>query len=133
MLSVTGLTTLAGFLAPVLAYLSPLSRDQLGAAEFQTAYGSPIVPGQLLEGVGTVGSLSGRPTLILRKNGQLLAYDAVCSHLGCIVRWNDAKEAIECPCHGGVFDLEGNVTAGPPPTALARIDLRVESDRIYRA
>jgi Rieske Fe-S protein len=111
----------------------PLSREQLGGAEFQTADGSPIAPDALSEGVGTVGSLSGRPTLILRKSGQLLAYDAVCSHLGCIVRWNDARSSIECPCHGGVFDLEGRVTAGPPPEALARISLKVSDGKIYRA
>lgn len=133
LLCVTGLTTLAGFLTPVLGYLSPLGRDQLGGAEFQSADGTPIAPDTITEGVGTVGSLSGRPTLILRKNQQLLAFDAVCSHLGCIVRWNDTKGAIECPCHGGVFDLEGTVTAGPPPEGLSTVALKVDGDRIYRA
>jgi len=116
----------------VLAYLSPLSRDQLGTREFQTIDGDSIGPNELTEGTGTVGSLEGRPVLIVRKNGQLLAYDAVCPHLGCIVRWDDSRNAIECPCHGGIFDLEGTVTAGPPPSALQRISLKIEGDRIFR-
>ena len=133
MLTLTGLTTLVGFLTPVFAYLSPLSKSQLGSQEFQSADGTPIPPSEVAEGTGKVGGLSGRPTLIVRKDGQLLAYDAVCSHLGCIVRWNNERTSIECPCHGGVFDIEGKVIAGPPPAPIARISLKIDGDRIYRA
>ncbi len=132
-MTLTGLTTLVGFLTPVFAYLSPLRKSQLGSQEFQNADGTPIPPNEVAEGTGKVGGLSGRPTLIVRKDGQLLAYDAVCSHLGCIVRWNNERTAIECPCHGGVFDIEGKVIAGPPPTAIVRISLKIDGDRIYRA
>ena len=110
-----------------------MNRSQLGSTEFQNADETPISPGEILEGTGKVGSLSGRPTLIVRKNGQLLAYDAVCSHLGCIVRWNNKRTSIECPCHGGVFDIEGLVISGPPPSNLARVSLKVDGDRIYEA
>ena len=132
-LSIIGLATLISFLAPVVAYLSPLDPDQLGAADFQTADGTPILPGDIAEGTGIVGSLSGRPTLIVRQNGQFLAFDAVCSHLGCIVRWNTTKGAIECPCHGGVFNLEGSVTAGPPPSPLDQVALNIQGDKIFRS
>lgn len=117
----------------MLAYLSPLSPDQLGSQDFQDADGNPITPDTLSEGTGRVGSLSGRPTLVIKKDGQLLGYDAVCSHLGCIVRWNNAKNAIECPCHGGVFDLNGAVTAGPPPSGLEIVKIRIHDNRIHRA
>jgi Rieske Fe-S protein len=132
-LAITGLTTLTGLLAPVLAFLSPLNPNQLGSPEFQTADGTPISPADITEGIGKVGSLFGKPTLIVRKNGQLFGYEAVCSHLGCIIRWNDSLSAIECPCHGGVFDLEGTVVAGPPPDGLERVSVRVDVDRIYKA
>lgn len=133
LLSVTGLSTLISFLTPVVAYLAPLGQDLLGSADFQTTDGTSIPPGDIAEGTGIVGSLSGRPTLIIRKNGQFLAFDAVCSHLGCIVRWNASREAIECPCHGGVFNLQGDVTAGPPPAALVQVSLRVQDEKIYRS
>ncbi|MEE2753323.1 MAG: Rieske 2Fe-2S domain-containing protein, partial [Candidatus Latescibacterota bacterium] len=115
MLSLTGISTLLGFLAPVLAYLSPLNPSQLGSAEFQTANGTAIPPDEIAEGTAKIGTLSGRPTLIIRKSGQLLAYDALCTHLGCIVKWDAQESSIECPCHGGVFASNGKVVAGPPP------------------
>ena len=132
-LSITGLATLISFLTPVVAYLLPLDQDQLGTTDFQTADGMSILPGDIAEGTGIVGSLSGRPTLIVLQNGQFLAFDAVCSHLGCIVRWNTTKGAIECPCHGGVFNLEGNVTAGPPPSPLDQVALNIQGDRILKS
>lgn len=133
LLALTGISTFFGFLAPVLAYLSPLSQSQLGTAEFQSADGTAIPPDGIAEGAAQVGSLSGRPTLIIRQNGQLLAFDAVCTHLGCIVRWSAPEKSIVCPCHGGVFDLSGKVTAGPPPADLTRIVLKVDGNRIFRA
>lgn len=53
------------------------------------------------------------------------ALSATCAHLGCRVRWDDAKKQFLCPCHGGVYDREGRVLAGPPPTPLARYSVRV--------
>ena len=117
----------------MLAYLSPLSPSQLGSAEFQAADGIAISPDEIAEGTAKIGTLSGRPTLIIRKNGQLLAYDALCTHLGCIVRWDAQESSIECPCHGGVFAPNGKVTAGPPPKNLLLVSLKVDGQRIYRA
>ena len=53
------------------------------------------------------------------------ALSATCTHLGCRVRWDEAKTQYQCPCHGGVFDRAGNVIAGPPPTGLTRLNVRV--------
>src|SRR3972149_6626466 len=46
----------------------------------------------------------------------LYAVSSVCTHLGCIVR--EIESGFDCPCHGSVFDREGNVTAGPAPRPL---------------
>jgi Rieske Fe-S protein len=53
------------------------------------------------------------------------ALSATCSHLGCRVTWNEVKTQYLCPCHGGVYDREGRVVAGPPPAPLQRVNLRV--------
>jgi Rieske Fe-S protein len=53
------------------------------------------------------------------------ALSATCTHLGCRVRWDEAKTQYRCPCHGGVFDRAGNVVAGPPPSGLTRLNVRV--------
>jgi nitrite reductase/ring-hydroxylating ferredoxin subunit len=53
------------------------------------------------------------------------AFSAVCAHLGCRVRWDDAKQQYLCPCHGGVYDRQGQVVSGPPPRGLDRLNVRV--------
>lgn len=54
------------------------------------------------------------------------ALSATCTHLGCQVRWEGESTSFRCPCHGGVFDAQGNVVGGPPPRALDRVEARIE-------
>ena len=53
------------------------------------------------------------------------ALSATCTHLGCRVRWDATSELYVCPCHGGAYDREGRVVAGPPPQPLQRLAVRV--------
>jgi Rieske Fe-S protein len=50
---------------------------------------------------------------------------ATCTHLGCGVLWDATAKQYKCPCHGGVFDREGKVLAGPPPRPLDRLPARL--------
>lgn len=50
--------------------------------------------------------------------GQLYAYSAVCTHLGCTVTWNNSEKSFDCPCHGSRFSSSGTVINGPANTAL---------------
>jgi Rieske Fe-S protein len=50
---------------------------------------------------------------------------STCTHLGCKVTWDEGVEEYRCPCHGGAYDREGRVRAGPPPRPLARLPVRV--------
>jgi menaquinol-cytochrome c reductase iron-sulfur subunit len=50
----------------------------------------------------------------------------ICTHLGCQTHWNEVEGLIECPCHGGQFDAEGNVIGGPPPRPLKRVDFKLD-------
>ena len=45
--------------------------------------------------------------------GELKIFSAVCTHMGCIVNWNNAEKSWDCPCHGTRFDVEGEVLEGP--------------------
>ncbi|MFC7157346.1 FAD-dependent oxidoreductase [Halomarina halobia] len=55
-----------------------------------------------------------RPVGLYRdEGGDLHAVSAVCTHMDCIVNWNDAEKSWDCPCHGSRFDPDGAVLDGP--------------------
>ncbi|WP_049921020.1 FAD-dependent oxidoreductase [Halopiger djelfimassiliensis] len=57
---------------------------------------------------------TGRPMGVYRdEDGTIHAVSAVCPHMGCLVRWNDAERTWDCPCHGSRFTHEGDVLSGP--------------------
>ena len=51
--------------------------------------------------------------------GAVHAVSPVCTHLGCIVRFNVAERSWDCPCHGSRYDVDGAVLQGPATRALA--------------
>jgi len=54
---------------------------------------------------------------IVREGNKVAAISTTCTHLGCIVA--PSATGFQCPCHGSRFDVDGNVTGGPAPKALA--------------
>lgn len=58
--------------------------------------------------------------------GQVRAFSAVCTHLGCIVQYVPDRHLFHCNCHGSEFDLTGKNIAGPAPAPLQpyRTELR---------
>ncbi|MER6677205.1 FAD-dependent oxidoreductase [Streptomyces sp. NPDC000983] len=57
------------------------------------------------------------------EDGQLHAVSATCTHLGCVVAFNRAEKAWECPCHGSRFAPDGEVLQGPAVRPLKKRDL----------
>lgn len=102
---------------PVFKYLSPqsaggekgrvtITRDQVGVgqAHFFQYHGHPAVVLQSAPGV-------------------FVAFSAICTHLGCVIRWLPEKGEFLCPCHGGRFASDGKVLGGPPPKPLQTIPI----------
>lgn len=61
---------------------------------------------------------------------EFIAFSINCTHLGCPVRWEKDPEMFFCPCHGGVFNKDGSVAAGPPPRELQRFPVRAQQGRV---
>ena len=52
--------------------------------------------------------MSGRPVAVHREDdGGLRAVRGTCTHLGCLVQYNDAERSWDCPCHGSRFSVDG--------------------------
>lgn len=73
-----------------------------------------------------------RTVVYLVKTGdnQVRAMQSTCTHLGCRTSYDRDRKLILCPCHGGVYDMQGQVIAGPPPAPLPTLPTRIEDGTI---
>ncbi len=73
-----------------------------------------------------------RTVVYLVRTGErdVRALQSTCTHLGCRTSYDRKTKRILCPCHGGVFDVQGNVLAGPPPAPLPSLTTRVENGNV---
>lgn len=101
---------------PVASYLRPL-----GEAEGMAIAAFPDDELGLWEAKQVV--VSGRPVLVVKTDEGYRALSAVCTHLGCVVKWKKGRRQFFCPCHGARFDVDGNVLGGPAPRPLAALEV----------
>jgi nitrite reductase/ring-hydroxylating ferredoxin subunit len=52
------------------------------------------------------------------ESGELSVVSARCTHMGCLVAWNQAERSWDCPCHGSRFSTDGSVIDGPATVGL---------------
>ncbi len=76
--------------------------------------------------------VTARTAAWLRRSGgqEFTAFSIHCTHLGCPLRWLDEADLFMCPCHGGVFYMDGRVASGPPPRPLTRYPVRVREGSV---
>ena len=68
------------------------------------------------------------PVLVRRDSEQdFICFSSSCPHLGCAVSWDELSRRFKCACHGGAFDRDGKVIAGPPPSPLPRLPWKLEN------
>jgi cytochrome b6-f complex iron-sulfur subunit len=86
---------------------------------------------ELPVGSAKVMRYKGEPAIVVRTGDRTIrALSAVCTHLGCIVKWDSAKNMLVCPCHAALFDLNGNVVGGPAPRPLASFPAKIAGDEV---
>ncbi|PKD20368.1 hypothetical protein APR41_13900 [Salegentibacter salinarum] len=73
-------------------------------------------------GEGRVVEIEGKKFGVSRDiNNRYEIVSASCTHLGCVIHWNDLEKSWDCPCHGSRFTPSGEVIEGPAMDALPRI------------
>ena len=76
-------------------------------------------------GVGEVVTSEAFHAYVIRQADGFRALSSVCTHLGCITRYQPDDGVIACPCHGSRFSLDGEVIAGPAPRPLHWLEMAV--------
>ncbi len=115
---------------PIYRYLNtPVER---AASAAQVTEVSPPDAAKVKLGASQTFMFGSRPAVLIHhEDGQWSAFDAVCTHLGCTVKYESSKDRIYCACHGGVYNAEtGEPEAGPPPRALTRYKVEVKDDEV---
>jgi cytochrome b6-f complex iron-sulfur subunit len=122
--SILGVSALGAFAYPLLRFLSPLEAGLKAK--------SILIPkGEIPLGAVKDLIVRGLPAMVInRRDKGYIVLSKVCTHLGCLVKYDKERQLLICPCHAGTFDLEGNVISGPPPRPLEKFPLRVEGDNL---
>ena len=74
---------------------------------------------------------STEPIYVVRSSeDKLVAVSAICTHLHCVLNFDDSSKRLLCPCHAASFDLNGNVLDGPAPRPLQRFEVDTQLGEI---
>ena len=123
-----GVSTIAMIFTPVVAFLLP-DPSAKGADTGKVSAGKLA---DLPIGKGKVVAVGSKPVIVIDTPGGVKAFSAICTHLGCIVAYDETTSHIVCPCHDGHFSpTNGGVLSGPPPAPLKTVQAIVEKDEIF--
>jgi menaquinol-cytochrome c reductase iron-sulfur subunit len=70
--------------------------------------------------------------VVKRPDGAMKALSNICTHMQCDVHWDPMLGNFLCPCHGGLYDIDGTNVGGPPPQPLAQWVHRTHVDGLGR-
>ena len=115
-----GLVTLEGGLASYLFMYPRFKAGQFGG-KFDLGAASLLPP----TGDSPKPNPDGKFWLINSDAGPKAIY-MVCTHLGCLYKWEPSNNRFECPCHGSKFSREGFYIEGPAPRSLDQFIVEVE-------
>jgi cytochrome b6-f complex iron-sulfur subunit len=121
------LATFFGVATPIVRFIWPPQRRA------QTGAGRVLVANldELLTGQAKKVSIGGEPVLVVNTGNTVKAFSAICTHFACIVDWNERGQFIQCPCHDGRSDTNGQVISGPPPAPLKEFPVAMEGSDIF--
>ncbi len=78
--------------------------------------------------LGTIAPFeTARFYLVRFEDGGFLAIYRKCTHLACMVSWEEEHERFACPCHGSKFEMDGDVINPPAPRPLDRFPITIDA------
>jgi cytochrome b6-f complex iron-sulfur subunit len=77
-----------------------------------------------------VANTAGKFWLVNTTDEGVKAIYMVCTHLGCLYKWEPSTVRFECPCHGSKFNREGFYIEGPAPRSLDTFAVREENGEV---
>ncbi len=120
------LGTIVSFIYPAIRYVIP---PPVGESTNLSVVAAKV--GELKENAAKVFKFGSTPAILIRTaDGNYRAFTAVCTHLGCTVQYRSDLHEIWCPCHNGMYDLQGRNISGPPPRPLAQYQVHIQGEDI---
>jgi len=117
-----------GVVSSVVAFLFPPDAVSSALGPQRTRVGKLD---DLPVGEGKLALVNDEPVWVVRLANELVAMSALCTHQGCIVKWQPDRRLFSCPCHQGLFDQRGNVVSGFPQLPLPRLNVGVVEGEVY--
>ncbi|HIO90634.1 MAG TPA: ubiquinol-cytochrome c reductase iron-sulfur subunit [Campylobacterales bacterium] len=134
-----GFTAVGGVFALGAAKSSWDPLPSVKAAGFTTVDLANAAPNDLI-----VEKWRGKPIFIIKKTAKMKAHDrdviigsdrfhvsiGLCTHLGCIPAYFPDTTEFICACHGGMYDVNGEVIKAPPPSPLVVPPFKVDGTKL---
>ena len=61
------------------------------------------------------------------EGGGVHGFNAVCPHLGAILKWNESEKSWDCPAHGSRWNRMGEIVNGPAKSNLDKVEVKVKA------
>lgn len=122
------LVSLGSAVGMMLTFIYPPKKE--GGAE--TAERVEVGPvSDLPEGKGKPVVFQNKNVMVIHVKEGFFAVDMKCTHLGCMVEWEEDTGVLFCPCHAAYFDYKGKVISGPAPSPLPLYNTEIAQGKIY--
>ena len=123
------MATIISFVYPAIRYVIPPPVSESGSRSVVAAK-----VGEVKDNSAKVFRFGSEPAILIRTaEGQYRAFTAVCTHLGCTVQYRTDLHEIWCPCHNGMYNLQGRNISGPPPRPLTEYAVHIQGEQIIFA
>ena len=117
---------IGALLFPIIKYLQPPAVEEVKVSNVKIGGVDDMEKDS-----GKIIKFGNKPVIVIRKSsGDYVAFNAVCTHLDCIVQYRKDYGQIYCACHNGRYDLNGRVASGPPPAPLQKYSVTIKDNEV---